>query len=42
MPQTDQKIGVSWELASSNWTNIEAAAANWAEARKEIPQIGLS
>ena len=34
----------SWELASSNWTNIEAAAsaANWAEVRKEIPLIGLN
>jgi len=40
MPQTDQMIGGSLELASSNWTNIEAAAANWAEVRKEIPQIG--
>jgi hypothetical protein len=41
MPQTDQTIGGSWELASFNWTNREAAAANWAEARKEMPQTGL-
>jgi len=42
MPQTDQMIKGSWVLASLNWTNIEAAAANWAEARKEIPLIGLN
>ena len=28
MPQTDQMIGGSWELASSNWMNIGEAAAN--------------
>ena len=42
MPQTDQTTGGSWDLASSNWTNIGAAAANWAEVRKEIPLIGLN
>jgi len=42
MPQTDQTTGGSWELASSNWTNIGVAAANWAEVRKEIPLIGLN
>jgi len=31
-----------WELATLNWTNTEAVAANWAEARKEIPLIGLN
>ena len=34
--------GGSWELASSNWTNIGAAAANWAEGWKEIHRIGLN
>ena len=28
MPRTDQMTGGSWELASSNWTNIGVAAAN--------------
>jgi len=41
-PQTDQMIGGSWERASSNSTNIGAAAANWAEARKVIPPTGLN
>jgi len=27
MPRTDQMTGGSWELVSSNWTNIGAAAA---------------
>ena len=31
-----------WELATLNWTNTEAVADNWAEARKEIPLIGLN
>jgi len=31
---------VSWERASSNSTNIGAAAANWAEVRKEFLQQG--
>jgi len=31
-----------WELATSNWTNTEAVAANWAVARNEIPLIGLN
>jgi len=30
------------ELATLNWMNTEAVAANWAEARKEIPLIGLN
>jgi len=30
----------SWERASLNSTNIGAAAANWAEARKVIPLTG--
>jgi len=31
-----------WELATSNWTSTEAVAANWEEARKETPPIGLN
>jgi len=42
MPQTDRMTGGLWELANFNWTNTEAVAANWAEARKEIPLIGLN
>jgi len=29
-------------MGAINWTNTEAVAANWAETRKEIPQIGLN
>ena len=42
MPQTDQTTEGSWELAASKWTSTGAAAANWAEVRKEIPLIGLN
>ena len=42
LPQTDQTIRGSWKLASFNWTNREAVADNWAEARKEIPLRGLN
>jgi len=31
---------VSWERASLNSTNIEAAAANWAEVGKVTPPTG--
>jgi len=31
-----------WELITLNWTKTEEVAANWAEARKEIPLIGLN
>ena len=40
--RSNDSVRGSWELASLNWTNIEAVAANWAEARKEIPPIGLN
>jgi len=40
MPQMDQMIKMSWERASLNSTNIEAAAANWAEVRKATPPTG--
>jgi len=36
----DPMIKASWELVSSNSTNIEAAAANWAEVRKVTPPTG--
>jgi len=42
MPQTDRMTRGLWELATLNWTNTEAVAANWAEARKEILLIGLN
>jgi len=31
---------VLWEQVSLNSTNIEAAAANWAEVRKVTPPTG--
>jgi len=40
MPQMDQMIKASWKRVSLNSTNIEAAAANWAEGRKVTPPTG--
>jgi len=40
MSQMDQMTKVSWEQASSNSTNIEAAVPNWAEGRKATPPTG--
>jgi len=40
MPQMDPMTKASWERASSNSKNIEAAAANWAEGRKATPPTG--
>ena len=42
MPLMDPITKASWERASSNSTNIEAAAANWAEGRKASPPTGLN
>jgi len=42
MLQTDRTMRRLWELATLNWTNTEAVSANWAEATKEIPLIGLN
>ena len=38
----DPMTKASWERASLNSMNIEAAAANWAEGRKATPPTGLN
>jgi len=41
-PQTGRTTRGQWELATSDWTNTEVAAASWEEARKATPLTGLN